>query len=128
MSKTAERLGSRLDIADRFDRLVKASNSPEVVKLPEASSPEPGQLYRAADLAALFRVRTATIWKWAKTGVLPEPVKIGHGHYIAWKASVILGEHAHNTAHTQQLFPRVEITRRDLSNLLAKQEESLIRS
>lgn len=116
MSKTAERLGSRLDIADRFDRLVKASKS----------SPEPGQLYRAADLAALFRVRTATIWKWAKTGVLPEPVKIGHGHYIAWKASVILGEHAHNTAHTQQLFPRVEITRRDLSNLLAKQEESLI--
>jgi predicted DNA-binding transcriptional regulator AlpA len=90
MSKTAERLGSRLDdIADRFDRLVKASKSPEVIEPPEASSPELGQLYRAADLAALFRVHVATIWKWSRSGVLPKPIKIGHGHYTAWKAGDI---------------------------------------
>jgi predicted DNA-binding transcriptional regulator AlpA len=38
------------------------------------------RLYRTHRLAELLDVNPSTIWKWRKTGVLPEPVHIGSVH------------------------------------------------
>jgi predicted DNA-binding transcriptional regulator AlpA len=42
--------------------------------------PHPFRVYRPDRLALLFDVDPSTIWRWYKTGVLPEPVRIGGIH------------------------------------------------
>lgn len=32
---------------------------------------------KAAEMAAIYGVSVATIWRWAKTGIIPPPEKIG---------------------------------------------------
>ena len=48
--------------------------------------PEPSQILRTSDLARLLRVSRTTIWRWAKTGHFPAPIKLGPG-VTGWRAS-----------------------------------------
>jgi len=45
------------------------------------------KLVNANDLAEMFGVCKATIFRWAKAGRIPAPVKLGKGFY--WRAEAV---------------------------------------
>ena len=42
------------------------------------------QLIRSDDLAAIFGVCRSTIWKWARAGKLPQPIRISD-RVVVWR-------------------------------------------
>jgi predicted DNA-binding transcriptional regulator AlpA len=46
------------------------------------------QLLEVSDLAALFKRKERTIWKWAKSGGLPKGAKLGHKSRYWWRSDI----------------------------------------
>jgi prophage regulatory protein len=51
-------------------------------------APIPIIYLRAADLAQRFGVHPVTVWKWVRSGNLPQPTKLGPG-VSAWRSDVL---------------------------------------
>lgn len=47
------------------------------------------ELYRAADIARHMGISVPTVWKWARLGKLPSPIKISH-KVTVWKKSELM--------------------------------------
>jgi predicted DNA-binding transcriptional regulator AlpA len=49
---------------------------------------DPLQLMRARDVAALLGIHPITVWKWAKAGRMPSPVKLS-ANVTVWRRQEI---------------------------------------
>lgn len=49
----------------------------------------PDQLYTGPEVAALFRLHIATIYKWLRTGDFPAPVRIGP-RAVRWRGADLI--------------------------------------
>lgn len=55
----------------------------------------PERKLKVREVAAIYGVSVATIWRWARTGAIPKPHKIG-GNTTRWDGSAIKA-HMDNT-------------------------------
>ncbi|MBQ7738092.1 MAG: AlpA family phage regulatory protein [Desulfovibrionaceae bacterium] len=46
------------------------------------------QLWRVADLVRILGISKATVWRWLKSGKLPEPIRLG-AKVVVWKKTEI---------------------------------------
>jgi excisionase family DNA binding protein len=46
---------------------------------------DPVRMYRVAELAALLHIHQQTVWKWARDGAMPAPIRLGEGVTV-WRA------------------------------------------
>jgi len=53
-----------------------------------ASVPTRDELLSAAQVALIAKAHQSTIWRWAKSGVLPAPVRVGGS--TRWRKSEVL--------------------------------------
>ena len=47
------------------------------------------ELLRVWDVAKMLGIKPPTVWKWARLGKIPKPVKVSH-RVTAWKKSELL--------------------------------------
>ena len=50
--------------------------------------PNPQAYFRAHELAARWRVHVSTVWRWAKTGRLARPTRLGR-NVVVWSAAAV---------------------------------------
>lgn len=77
------RLGSAQAVL--ISKLVSPSPAPSTVA---AQAAPPAPYLRAGDIVRRFGVCRATLWKWRRQGLFPEPVSLGP-NVCAWPAEVI---------------------------------------
>lgn len=56
---------------------------------PNTVTLSPDQLYTGPEVAALFRLHIATIYKWMRTGDFPAPIRIGP-RAVRWRGAVLI--------------------------------------
>jgi predicted DNA-binding transcriptional regulator AlpA len=50
---------------------------------------DPCRVYRARELGSLLNIHPMTVWRWARKGRLPKPIKIGPATTV-WRSSDIV--------------------------------------